>query len=127
MKTKDFSMVLEKVVTTTTKKDIGFVDGANFFVSQIENVLKTNKGENVSDIYFGSDLATYAYDINVNKKLICLNLESAIKYGIKKIFNVKVNLLYSSETLLRFRVDFSYSTQPGKSNPSSCIIEIPLT
>lgn len=127
MKTKDFSMLFEKVSTSSSKKDIGYVDQANSFVAQIENLFKTNKGENVSDIYFGSNLISEAREIQINKRGITSNLASAIKYSIKSIFNPKVTVLYSSETLLRFKVDFYYSLTPETSTPASCIIEIPLT
>lgn len=127
MKTKDFSMLLEKVSTSSSKKDIGYVDEANSFVAQIENLFKTHKGENVSDIYFGIDLVSDPQEIQTNKRGITSTLAYAIKYGIKNVFNPRVTLLYSSETLLKFKVDFSYEIGPEKFTPTSCIIEIPLS
>ena len=70
MRTKDFSILLEKVSTANAKKDLAYVDGTNSIVQQIENVLKTNKGENVSNMSFGANIRDYTYDVAVNRQII---------------------------------------------------------
>ncbi len=79
MRTKDFSILLEKVSTANSKKDLAFVSGTNSIVQQIENVLKTNKGENVSNMSFGANIKDYTYDVAVNRQIITSTLRSVIK------------------------------------------------
>ena len=127
MKTKDFSILLEKVTTANAKKDIAFVEGTNSIVQQIENVLKTNKGENVSNISFGANIKDYAYDVAVNRQLVTSTLRSAIKSSIRKIFDVSVSINYYSETVIIFNIQFSTELSLNRQNKSSCQIEIPLS
>jgi phage baseplate assembly protein W len=127
MKTKDFSILLEKVTTANAKKDIAFVEGTNSIVQQIENVLKTNKGENVSNISFGANIRDYAYDVAVNRQLVTSTLRSAIKSSIRKIFDVSVSINYYSETVIIFNIQFSTELSLNRQNKSSCQIEIPLS
>jgi hypothetical protein len=127
MKTKDFSMLGETVLTSSGTKDLAYVDGMNSIVAQIENVLKTNKGENAGDVNFGSDIFSYFYDMSIDNRYICTTIQSAIKYSIKKIFKVKVILLGRSELFLKLKIDFYIESEPGKSNAAACIIEIAST
>ena len=127
MKTKDFSILLEKVTTANAKKDIAFVEGTNSIVQQIENVLKTNKGENVSNISFGANIRDYAYDVAVNRQLVTSTLRSEIKSSIRKIFDVSVSINYYSETVIIFNIQFSTELSLNRQNKSSCQIEIPLS
>lgn len=127
MRTKDFSILLEKVSTTNAKKDLAYVDGTNSIVQQIENVLKTNKGENVSNINFGANVKDYAYDTAVNRQIITSTLRSVIKSSIRKIFDVSVNVTYYSDTVIVFDVQFSTEVSMNQQNKSSCQIEIPLS
>jgi phage baseplate assembly protein W len=127
MRTKDFSILLEKVSTTNTKKDLAFVDGTNSIVQQIENVLKTNKGENVSNMNFGANIRDYTYDLAVNRQIITSTLRSVIKSSIRKIFDVSVNVSYYSDTVIIFDIRFSTEISLNAQNKSSCQIEIPLS
>jgi phage baseplate assembly protein W len=127
MRTKDFSILLEKVSTTNTKKDLAFVDGTNSIVQQIENVLKTNKGENVSNMNFGANIRDYTYDLAVNRQIVTSTLRSVIKSSIRKIFDVSVSVNYYSDTVIIFDIMFSTEISLNARNKSSCQIEIPLS
>ena len=127
MKTKDFSILLEKVSTSNSKKDLAFVSGTNSIVQQIENVLKTNKGENVSNMSFGANIRDYTYDVAVNRQIITSTLRSVIKSSIRKIFDVSVTVNYYSDTVIIFDIQFSTEISLTSQNKSSCQIEIPLS
>jgi phage baseplate assembly protein W len=127
MRTKDFSILLEKVSTTNTKKDLAFVEGTNSIVQQIENVLKTNKGENVSNMNFGANIRDYTYDLAVNRQIVTSTLRSVIKSSIRKIFDVSVSVNYYSDTVIIFDILFSTEISLNARNKSSCQIEIPLS
>ncbi len=127
MKTKDFSILLEKVTTANSKKDLAFVSGTNSIVQQIENVLRTNKGENVSNMSFGANIKDYTYDVAVNRQIITSTLRSVIKSSIRKIFDVSVTVNYYSDTVIIFDIQFSTEISLTSQNKSSCQIEIPLS
>jgi phage baseplate assembly protein W len=127
MRTKDFSILLEKVSTANSKKDLAFVDGTNSIVQQIENVLKTNKGENISNMSFGANIKDYTYDVAVNRQIITSTLRSVIKSSIRKIFDVSVTVNYYSDTVIIFDIQFSTEISLNSQNKSSCQIEIPLS
>lgn len=127
MRTKDFSILLEKVSTTNSKKDLAFVEGTNSIVQQIENVLKTNKGENVSNMNFGANIRDYTYDLAVNRQIVTSTLRSVIKSSIRKIFDVSVSVNYYSDTVIIFDILFSTEISLNARNKSSCQIEIPLS
>jgi len=127
MKTKDFSILLEKVSTANSKKDLAFVNGTNSIVQQIENVLRTNKGENVSNMSFGANIRDYTYDVAVNRQIITSTLRSVIKSSIRKIFDVSVTVNYYSDTAIIFDIQFSTEISLTSQNKSSCQIEIPLS
>jgi phage baseplate assembly protein W len=127
MKTKDFSILLEKVSTANSKKDLAFVSGTNSIVQQIENVLRTNKGENVSNMSFGANIKDYTYDVAVNRQIITSTLRSVIKSSIRKIFDVSVTVNYYSDTVIIFDIQFSTEISLTSQNKSSCQIEIPLS
>jgi phage baseplate assembly protein W len=127
MKTKDFSILLEKVSTANSKKDLAFVSGTNSIVQQIENVLRTNKGENVSNMSFGANIRDYTYDVAVNRQIITSTLRSVIKSSIRKIFDVSVTVNYYSDTAIIFDIQFSTEISLTSQNKSSCQIEIPLS
>jgi len=127
MKTKDFSILLEKVSTANSKKDLAFVSGTNSIVQQIENVLRTNKGENVSNMSFGANIKDYTYDVAVNRQIITSTLRSVIKSSIRKIFDVSVTVNYYSDTAIIFDIQFSTEISLTSQNKSSCQIEIPLS
>jgi phage baseplate assembly protein W len=127
MKTKDFSILLEKVSTANSKKDLAFVSGTNSIVQQIENVLRTNKGENVSNMSCGANIRDYTYDVAVNRQIITSTLRSVIKSSIRKIFDVSVTVNYYSDTVIIFDIQFSTEISLTRQNKSSCQIEIPLS
>ena len=127
MRTKDFSILLEKVSTANAKKDLAYVDGTNSIVQQIENVLRTNKGENVSNMSFGANIRDYTYDVAVNIQIITSTLRSVIKSSIRKIFDVSVSVNYYSDTVIIFDIQFSTEISLNSQNKSSCQIEIPLS
>lgn len=127
MRTKDFSILLEKVSTTNAKKDLAYVNGTNSIVQQIENVLKTNKGENVSNMSFGANIKDYTYDVAVNRQIVTSTLQSVIKSSIRKIFDVSVSVNYYSDTVIIFDIEFSTEISLNSRNKSSCQIEIPLS
>ena len=127
MKTKDFSILFEKVNTTSTKKDIAFVDGYNYFVQQIELILKSKKGELLSDKNMGSDIYSYQYNPRTNRQSMELLLRTNIEYSIKKIFNVRVILQYSSPEKMIFEVSFDSNYGTNTITTSFCTIEVPLT
>ena len=127
MKTKDFSILLEKVTTANSKKDLAFVSGTNSIVQQIENVLRTNKGENVSNMSFGANIRDYTYDVAVNRQIITSTLRSVIKSSIRKIIDVSVTVNYYSDTVIIFDIQFSTEISLTSQNKSSCQIEIPLS
>jgi hypothetical protein len=124
MNTKDFSMLGETVITANGKKDFAYVDGTNSIVAQIENVIKTNKGENSGDMHFGSDLFTFFYDASISQTYICKTLESSIKYSMRKLFNVSVILLERKQNYLKFQINFSTELDINSHNKNSCIIQI---
>lgn len=127
MRTKDFSILLEKVSTANAKKDLAYVDGTNSIVQQIENVLRTNKGENISNMSFGANIRDYTYDVAVNRQIITSTLRSVIKSSIRKIFDVSVSVNYYSDTVIIFDIQFSTEISLNSQNKSSCQIEIPLS
>jgi len=127
MRTKDFSILLEKVSTTNSKKDLAFVEGTNSTVQQIQNVLRTNKGENVSDMSFGANLYEYTYDGAVNQQILKNVLRAVIQSSIIKIFDVNVNINYYSRTTMIFDISFSMEKSLNSQNKSSCIIQIPIS
>jgi hypothetical protein len=126
MKTKDFSILFEKVNTSSTKKDISFVDGYNYFVQQIELILKSKKGEILSDKNMGTDIYSYQYNPRSNRQSMELLLRTNIEYSIKKIFNVQVNLQYSSPEKMIFEVSFDSNYGTNTITKSFCTIEVPL-
>jgi len=127
MRTKDFSILLEPAFTINGTKDIAYVDGTNSIVQQIENVLRTNKGENMMNPSFGANISDYVYDLGINRQLIVNILQAAIKSSIKKIFDVKVSINYYSDTVIIFDISFLTELSLNSQNKSSCRIEIPLT
>jgi phage baseplate assembly protein W len=106
---------------------LAFVSGTNSIVQQIENVLKTNKGENVSNMSFGANIRDYTYDVAVNRQIITSTLRSVIKSSIRKIFDVSVTVNYYSDTVIIFDIQFSTEISLTSQNKSSCQIEIPLS
>ena len=123
MATKDFSILFEPVSFYYTKKDISMVSGYNAIVQYIEHIMKTQKGELISNMDLGSDYFTYAFGTE-DKAFLELNLASYIEAAIPQIRSVKVNLIYYSEDRLQFEVKFSLFDGIKSQNNISCFIEV---
>jgi len=126
MAIKDFSILFEKINSSSTKKDIGLVSGFNAYSQYIENVCKTQKGELVSDINLGSDYFSYIFDGQANTGLLENNMAAYISSAIPSLTNVKVNLQYSSDKVFQFLIYFSTSDGILKQSNVSTFIEVEL-
>jgi hypothetical protein len=126
MAIKDFSILLEKINSSSTKKDIGLVSGFNAYSQYIENVCKTQKGELVSDINLGSDYFSYIFDGQANIGLLENNMAAYINSAIPSLTNVKVNVQYASDTVFQFLIYFSTSDGIIKQSNTSTFIEVEL-
>jgi len=123
MAIKDFSILLEPINTITTKKDIGMVSGYNAIVQYMETVMKTQKGELISNMDLGSDYFNYSFGTD-DKAVLELNLASYIEAAMVQIRNVKVRLIYYSQDRLQFEVNFSLLNGIKIQNNISCFIEV---
>lgn len=123
-RTKDFNILLEKVNTVANFKDFATVSNFNMFVQQIENVCKTQKGENI-DSNFGANLFTYLFDRQNKKFSIETAVSSAISSSIPSIPSAKATMIYSDDTVMRFKIDFEIF-DGIKTQSSTCTIEVTL-
>ena len=123
---KDFSIFLETASTTNGKKDFAVVSGYNSIVQQIQHVCRTQQSELVSDTKFGSRLYEYIYTPNIDKGLINLTTQAAIKNGVPKLSQVNANLSYYSDTIIKFDVTFSMFDGIKSQSNMFCSIEVPL-
>lgn len=126
MNKKDFSILLDKVHTTTGTRDVSMVTGFNAYAQYIENICKTQKGEIISDMSLGSDLYNYIFNGQANKGLLETSLAAYIKASVKTIFNVKVKLEYASETVFEFLVTYDVSDGINKISNASTFVEVEL-
>lgn len=126
MKDKDFSMLLETVSGANSTKDFALVSGFNSIVQQIEHVAKTHQNELISDMKFGSKFYDYIYSGNVDKSLINVTFAAAIQTALPNLTNVKVNMSYYSDALVKFDVYFSLYDGIKKQENVYCNIEVPL-
>ena len=101
---KDFSILFEKINSSSTKKDIGLVSGFNAYSQYIENICKTQKGELVSDISLGSDYFSYIFDGQANPGILENNMAAYISSAIPVLINVKVKLEYASDNVFQFLI-----------------------
>lgn len=125
MLARDFSILLEPVVTSTSKKDISLVSGYNAYAQYIEHVMKTQKKELVSDMNLGTDYFTYIYG-TVDRGVMELNLAAYVQAAVPKLTNVKVKLLEQTNTDMHFNVSFTFFDGIKIQNNISCFIEVPL-
>jgi phage baseplate assembly protein W len=125
MAIKDFSILLEKVETAQTKKDVGIVTGFNAISQYIEHILKTQKGELISDMNMGSDYFSYIFGTN-DPGLLELNLSAYIQAAIPKISDVRVDLLSQEDEQLSFQINFSIFDGIKTQNNASCFVEVDL-
>lgn len=126
MKDKDFSIFLETATTTNNTKDFAVVSGFNSIVQQIEHVAKTHQNELISDMKFGSKFYDYIYSGNLDRSLINLSFSSAVQAALPSLSNVKVNMSYYSDNLIKFDVYFSLYDGIKKQENIYCNIEVPL-
>lgn len=123
MPRKDFSILLEPVNTIYTKKDISMVSGYNYIVQSIEHIMKTQKGELISNMDLGSDYFSYSFGTQ-DKAFLEINLAAYIQAAIPQIQNVKINMIYYNEDMLQFEVKFSLFDGIKSQNNISCFIEV---
>lgn len=127
MELKDFSILLEPVQTSSSKKDLSIVTGFNAITQYIENVVKTQKGEIISDMNLGSDYFSYIFGSS-DKGLLETQLAAYIEAAIPKLKNIRVNLTYLSEDQLQFEVRYSiYNIGINSQKNASCFIEVQTT
>lgn len=125
MAIKDFSILLEKIETAGTKKDISVVSGYNAITQYIEHILKTQKGELISNMSLGSDYFTYVYGTN-DAGALETNLAAFIQAAIVKLSDVKVQLLSQSDQLFQFQVTFSIFDGIKFQKNATCFIEVEI-
>lgn len=123
MAIKDFSILFEPVTTTNSKKDISLVSGFNAISQYIEHVLKTQKGELVSDMNLGADYFTYIFGTQ-DKSVLELSVSAYIEASIPQIRNVRTQLVYYSTDILQFEIFFSLYDGIREQNNISCFIEV---
>ena len=126
MAMKDFSIYFEPTVTTNNKVDISTVSGYNSITQQIQHVARTQQNELIADMNFGSKLYDYIFQGNVDKTLINITMAAAIQTNIKRLSNVKAQMIYYSPSLIKFDVYFSTYDGVNSQNNSYCSIEVPL-
>lgn len=126
MATKDFSIYFEPTTTSNSKVDISTVSGYNSITQQIQHVARTQKNELIADMNFGSKLYEYIFQGNVDKSLINITMAAAIQTNIPRISNVKAQMSYYSENLIKFDVYFSTFDGVNSQKNSYCSIEVPL-
>lgn len=123
---KDFSILLTKVTTANSKKDISVVSGLNKIVQLIEQACKVNQGELMADYYFGSNFYQYKFTGLTNKSLLQATLAHTIQYAIPSITNITVLLTDVSDEYMTFDITFTTSNSVNSQINSSCTIEVPL-
>jgi hypothetical protein len=126
MALKDFSILLEKISTDSSKKDLSVVSGFNAYAQYIEAVCRTQKGELVSNMNLGSDYFKYIFNGQANIGSLELSLAAYIHAAIPELSNVQVNVLYISDTLFRFLVTYLITDGINTQNKASTYIEVPL-
>jgi hypothetical protein len=124
VKTKDFNILLQKVSTSAKLKDFGMVSDYNMYVQQIENVCRTQKGENLNH-RFGCNLFDYLFDRQANRHIIETVLAASIQSNISTLTEVKASMVYSDDTLMRFNINF-YIRDGLKTQSAFCTIEVNL-
>jgi phage baseplate assembly protein W len=126
MALKDFSILLEKVNSKSSKKDIGMVSGFNAYSQYIENILKTQKGELVSNMNLGSDYFSYIFSGQAQVGPLESGLAAYIESAIPVMNNVKVRLEYASDTQFQFFITYSLNNGINGQSNSSTTIEVEL-
>jgi hypothetical protein len=102
------------------------VSGYNSIVQKITHLFNTNKGELTSDKNFGSDYFVYLFDPVGNKALLESSLSHYIQASIQGINSVTVELYSYTQTLLQFKIKFSYFDGSNLQSNIYCTIEVKL-
>ena len=126
MALKDFSILLEKISTGSSQKDLAVVSGFNAYSQYIEAVCKTQKGELVSDMNLGSDYFKYIFNGQANVGSLEVSLAAYIHAAIPELENVNVSVIYMSDVLFQFLVTYMVSDGINTQNKASTYIEVPL-
>jgi phage baseplate assembly protein W len=126
MALKDFSILLEKVNVTATKKDIGMVSGFNAYAQYIENVCKTQKGELVSNMNLGSNYFSFIFDGQANTGTLENAMAAYIQSAVPALSNVKVTVQYASDTLFQFLINYSVTNGINSQSKASTFIEVEI-
>jgi len=124
MQSKDFSILFEKIPTTTAKTDIAMVSGYNSIIQKINHLFNINKCEMVYDKYFGSDLFVYLFDSVGERSFLVANLSNYIQSSITGLLKVIVTLISYAESLIKFKVSFSYFDGLKIYDNVTCFIEV---
>jgi hypothetical protein len=126
MALKDFSILLEKISTNSTKKDLAVVSGFNAYSQYIEAVCKTQKGELVSNMNLGSDYFKYIFNGQGNVGSLEVSLAAYISAAIPELSNVQVNVEYITDTVIQFLVTYLITDGINTQNKASTYIEVQL-
>lgn len=126
MALKDFSILLEKATTTASLKDISTVSGFNAYSQYIETVLKTQKGELVSNMNLGSDFYRYIFSGKGDYGSLEAALAAYIQSAITEFTEVQVKLEYASETTFQFFITYSVSNGINSQSKASTFIEVEI-
>ena len=126
MALKDFSILLEKISTDSTKKDLAIVSGFNAYSQYIEAVCKTQKGELVSNMNLGSDYFKYIFNGQGNIGSLEVSLAAYISAAIPELSNIQVNVEYITDTVIQFLVTYLITDGINTQNKASTYIEVQL-
>lgn len=126
MAKKDFSILLEKINSVGGLTDIATVSGFNAYSQYIEVILKTQKGELVSDMNLGSDYFSYIFESQVNLPALQTTLAGSLQAAIPSIYNVSVNTTYVSIDSFQFLVTYSLTDGIVQQQDSTTFVEVNL-
>jgi len=124
MAKKDFSILLEKINVSGPKKDIGMVSGFNAYSQYIEVVLKTQKGELLSNMNLGSNYFDYIFNGQANLPALQSSLSGYLQAAIPKLYNVSVSTTYASQDSFQFTVTYSLSDGIAMQTDATTFVEV---
>jgi hypothetical protein len=123
---KDFSILLTKVTTNNSKKDISMVSGLNKTVQLVEQACKVNQGELMADFFFGSNFYQYKFTGRVNPSMLQAMLANSVQYALPNLLNVTVKLVEATDDVMTFDITFTTSNSVNTQINAQCTIEVPL-
>ena len=126
MAKKDFSILLEKINVSGPKKDIGTVSGFNAYAQYIEVVLKTQKGELLSNMNLGSNYFDYIFDGQANLPALQASLAGYLQAAIPKLYNISVVTTYATMNSFQFTVTYSLSDGIAMQTDATTFVEVNL-